>query len=73
MATEHNNPEANAPMIIGIPAKYASTMPGNTACDMASPINDQPFNTKKHDRRAQTIPVASAAIMARCIRGRVKG
>ena len=51
----------------------AMIIPGNTAWEMASPINDQPFKTKKQDKIAQTVPVTIAVIKAFCINGNAKG
>ena len=44
--TSGANPAANAPAASGKPSANASTMPGSTAWEMASPIRDQPFSTR---------------------------
>ena len=36
----------NAPAASGMPMTNATTMPGKTACEMASPISDQPLSTR---------------------------
>ena len=59
-------PAAKAPIASGSPAAEASTTPGRTACEMASPSSDQPFSTMKQDSRAQAVatntptPIASS-------------
>ncbi len=43
----HARPAANAPTASGMPrTKAMMAMPGRTACEMASPMSDQPFRTK---------------------------
>ena len=56
MSVTANMANTNAPSPKGIPSMYASTTPGRTACDMASPNRDQPFRTRKHDKIAQATP-----------------
>src|SRR5471032_624892 len=68
VATAQNKPETKAPITKGIPAKKASTTPGSTAWEMASPISDQPFNTRKQEKMAHTMLVAMAVNRARCIK-----
>ena len=48
----------------GIFKIYAITIPGRTAWEMASPINDQPFRTRKHDKIDAGIEIKIAIIRA---------
>ncbi len=48
-------------------------MPGNTAWDTASPISDQPFNTKNDDNCAAEIDTTRPIINACCIKSRLNG
>lgn len=56
MRTTASMANTKAPSPKGIPSMYASTTPGSTACEMASPRSDQPLSTKKQDRIAQATP-----------------
>ena len=57
-------PATNAPSPSDTPAAEASTTPGSTACEMASPSSDQPLSTMKQEISAQatatTVPTAIA-------------
>jgi hypothetical protein len=47
---------------------YASTTPGRTACETASPIRDQPMRTSQQLRTAQTTAASAVVRMARTIK-----
>lgn len=66
-------PAAKAPMPRGMPTMYASTTPGSTAWEMASPISDQPLRTRKQDSNAVGMATMTAISMAEVMKGNWNG
>jgi hypothetical protein len=62
--TAQTMPEQNAPMINGILSKYDIIIPGSTEWLIASPINDHPLSTKKHESRAAGTDMIAAIMKA---------
>ena len=69
----HEKPDTNAPTIRGKPSKAASTKPGKTAWDIASPIIDQPLRTRKQEKIEQEIAITKDINRARIIKSCAKG
>ncbi|CPU64119.1 Uncharacterised protein [Mycobacteroides abscessus] len=64
MSSTASSPKTSAPSANGAPTTYASTTPGSTACETASPMRDQPTSTSQHDRTPHTIPAVTVTASA---------
>ena len=56
---------ASAPTEYGIPSMWATTTPGRTACESASPIRDQPTRTIQQLMIAHTAPAIAVTTIPR--------